>query len=677
MDAWWHISFMLITESPENLVAPRRKRDGVSKTPHRDCWAWAGWEPDRFYRRSGANFTYYFGNGSWIADWRKQLENPETLRRVQKLGVTTLVTRFFKGFGPKTEAAEWEQTRTFVQQARHLGLKVWGYVQGGRLFGETLFLERPEAREWPARTADGRKLTWGTSYFRFMPCLNNPEYLLFLKEILEQGIWGLEFDGLSIDNNYYLGCYCRRCEDTFREWLNQRPDLETLTGLRDAGAVSPPSLQSPETLITDPLQMLWIAFNVETRHRFYDALYRHLKKLRKDAPLCANPAFPRNLSSRRNLSFDPSREATHCDFLFAENGNQPGWRTRMASQAEAHLLAEAGGYRTLSSSWHHDPEAWRHGKPAANLPESAAGIWTGLAEEFSHASALLGNNWMLRPGGDLGNMLMDVLPEHSNAFRQAMAFFRDLETQVNFPDRRTWAEIGVLLNPSALSLCGQSTGDVSRAVMRYLQLRRRPFRILYSATDATPEMHHIIACHQLCLSNGERDALLAFARKPERSVLLLGDSGRHNEWFVPRNETDWFDFTEKPGVRHFPLALPSASSAANAHLATDTYRVRADLKTALDAALLNSGRRIQAPFQILVNREIGEDGRHFVHLRDQSEKTRTISGARVFVGDLDLKDLLVFSLSNGRMRRSAPCNDSGWIELPDFENYCLLVGKSG
>lgn len=673
--------FMGSLEKPD---APSlgRSANHFSKVTNRDCWAWAGWEPDRFYRRLGRNSTFYFGNGTWLADWRKRLQSPENLYQLQEIGVTLLVTRFFKGFGPKTEAKEWEEAVEFVRQAQKLGLKVWGYQQGGSLFGETLFLERPEARSWIAKTWEGRELTWGPSYFRFMPCLNNPEYQVFFQDILEQGICTLEFDGIHIDNNYYPGCYCDRCCKLFRDWLNQRPDLELVTGLPDAGAVFPPNLESPDSLIADPVRILWIAFNVETRHRFYRKMYRHLKSLRAGAQLCANPAYPRNLSSRRNLSLDPSIEAEICDFLFAENGNQPGWEKRMTSQAEAHLLADAGGYRTVSTSWRHVPDAWRQGEPASNPPRASADIWTGLAEEFSHSRAMLGNNWMMRSSGNHDQMLADTMPEHMEAFRQAMSFFRDLETQVELPERRAWGEYGVLLNPVSLSLCGQATGEVSRAVIRYLQLRRLPFRVLFSADDVPPEMHHLIACHQLCLPDTEMAALLAFAQAPQRSLTLLGDSGRYNEWGVPRNETDWRTLFDQPGVRQFRLPLPSGAEVAGAHLASGISRINCNLKTALDSAFQGSHRRVRAAYQLLLNIESGTDGRLFIHLRDQSGKMREILGAGVFVGDVlpDHAELRAFLPAASRkdcLETTIPVR-AGWVWLPPFEQYCLLTaGNKG
>lgn len=647
-----------------------------AKVVNRDCWAWAGWEPDRFYRRLGRNSTPYFGNGAWIGDWRKRLQKPETLHRLQEMGVTILITRFFKGFGPKTEAGEWEETRAFVRQAQNLGLKVWGYQQGGSLFGETFFHERPEARTWVARTWEGRELTWSASYFRFAPCLANPDYQAFFLEILEHGILNLRFDGIHIDNNYHRGCYCERCCELFREWLNRRPDLEALTGLPDAGTVYPPPMQAPDALITDPLRILWIEFNVEIRRRFYERAYRHLKSLRADALLCTNPAWPRNLSSRRNLSLDPSMEGGYSEVIFAENGNQPGWNRQMTSQAEAYLLAEAGGYRTISTSWRHLPDAWRYGRAACNPPEDATAIWAGLAEEFSYSHAALGNNWMLRAACDRDRILADTLPGHLDAFHEAMSFFRDLETQVNLPERRTWAEYGVLLNPVSLSLCGQATGDVSRAVIRYLQLRRLPFRVLFSVSEATPEMRHLLACQQLCLSGTEFSALLDFAGEPDKSVTLLGDVGRYDEWFIPRNETDWLSLLDRPRVRRFPMPLPSGADSAKAHMAGANIRVSRDLRRALDAAFQYDRRRVAAPRQILLNLEISGDGTCFFHLRDQAAGRSIITGARVFVGDLFSGNAAfeIFHPAKNRGQCSRQTLQAGgdWISLPPFERYCLL-----
>ena len=667
---------MPATKLLEPISAPnlRGAAGDSAKTANRDCWVWAGWEPDRYYRRLGRNSTPYFGNGAWLADWRKRLQRPETLRELQELGITLLVTRFFKGFGPKTESQEWEETRSFVHQAQSLGLKVWGYQQGGSLFGETLFRERPEAREWVAKTRDGRDLTWGASYFRFLPCLNHPGYLAFFLEILDQGIRSLQFDGIHIDNNYYHGCNCERCAGLFREWLNQRPDLESLTGLPEAGAIDPPTLEPADALITDPLRILWIEFNVETRRRFYQRAYRHLKSLRADALLCTNPAWPRNFSSRRNLSLDPLIDGEFCDLVFAENGNQPGWKLRLTSQAEAYLLAEAGGYRTLSTSWRHRPDAWRHGQPACNPPEDSSSIWTGLAEEFSYFPSALGNNWMLRSACDRDQMLADTMPVHMGAFREAMSFFRDLETQVNLPERRTWGEYGVLLNPVSLSLCGQTTGENSRAVIRYLQLRRVPFRVLFSAAKATPEMRHLIACQQLCLSDTELAALLAFAEEPGKRVTLLGDVGRYNEWFIPRNETDWRARLRQPSVQHFALPLPAGANTAKAHMAEGGIRVSHALRRALDAARRGNQRRLRAPYRVLVNLEISEDGRYFFHLRDQSAHPRIVSGARVFVGDLPGAAFEAFlpTKSRRQCQRRTLRAESGWVSLPPFERYCLL-----
>ncbi len=590
------------------------------------------------------------------------------------MGVNVLITRFFKGFGRKLEEQEWAEAQAFVQNANSLGLRVWGYLQGGSLFGETLFIERPDARDWIAKTAEGKDLVWGASYFRFMPCLNHPDYQSYFHELLRVGIEKLGFDGVHIDNSYYRGCYCERCRDLFRQWLNERGNLDELLGLSDASAVTPPPLHSPHSLITDPLRVLWVAFSVEVRHRFYREAFRRLKQLKSEAQLCANPAFPRNLSSRRNLSLDPSIEGEICDFLFAENGNQPGWQGRLLSQAEAHLLAEAGGYRTLSTTWRHLPNAWRHGQPTSSPPGTPGAVWAGLAEEFSYQSATLGNNWMTRPAGDSGQMLLDVMPELMEAFAQGMAFFRNLEMQVRLQERRTWAEYGILLNPSALSLIGQTAGEVSRAVIRYFQLRRLPFRILFSARDAPQEMRHIVACHQLCLPNGEVEALADFARAPRNRVTLLGDVGRYNEWFLRREESQWRSFIQQPGVCYKPLSLPAPGEDAKSHFAAGKTRVSRELKQALDSALIGRQTRLSGPHQLLINIEAGRQADFYIHVRDQTEQMRTVR-AKVFVGDLYPSETdtdFIYFDGKPKRRRTTPDPD-GWLTLPDFQKYCLMT----
>jgi hypothetical protein len=661
----------------EPTTAPdlRRSTGNSGVVSSRECWAWAGWETDRAYRRLGKSSTLYFGNGAWVSEWRRRIQQPETLRELQELGVTILITRFYKGFGMKTEAEEWEEIRGFVRQAQNLGMKVWGYLQGGSLYGETLFLERPDAREWVARTSEGKPLLWASYYFRFMPCLNHPGYLAWMQDLIGQGLLNLGFDSLHIDNNYYHGCHCERCAGLFRAWLNARPDLEALTGLPDAGAVMPPPAPPAGYDISDPLRILWIAFNVETRRRFYKQLYRHLKSLRPEAQLSANPAFPRDLSSRLHLSLDPRLESEFSDFVMAENGNQPGWHAGLVSQAEAHLMAEAGGYQTLSSTWRHDA-ALQNGPP-----QTPAAVWAGIAEEFSHSRAALGNNWMLRPSGEHDRLLADALPERMDAFREAMGFFRDLETQVNFPARRTWGEVGVLLNPESLSLTRQSAGEACRAVIRYLLLRRLPFRILFSPVEATPEMKFLIACHQNCLSDTEMDDVSAFAATPGRRAILLGDTGRFNEWFIPRNERDWRTWLAGSGMHHFDLPLASSAANAGGHMATRVSCVSAPMKRALDSALLPGTRRVRGPHQILLHIETGEDGSLFFHLRDQSGISREISGVRVHVGGLCPPDASFRAFparlkTDGGPRPITLRPETGWIPLPPFAHYGLLTLES-
>lgn len=253
-----------MAKSSNSLVRQRQKETGK-----RGCWVWAGWEPDRFYKRVGANSTSYFGNGDWIPSWRNRIESDEMLRKLADQGATVLITRFFKGMGPEVEKADWPRLAEFVERANRHHLDVWGYMQGLGIFGEFVFPVRPEAREWVARDFSGNAQTWAGVYYRFAPCLGNAGYQAYVKDILTEGVGNIGLNGIHLDNSYYKHCYCTNCRQEFRKWLEERGDLEIRTGIPSADAVEPPPPVSPDmSVIPDPLVQLWIEFGVLKRLEF-------------------------------------------------------------------------------------------------------------------------------------------------------------------------------------------------------------------------------------------------------------------------------------------------------------------------------------------------------------------------------------------------------------------------
>ncbi len=98
----------------------------------------------------------------------------EVTHKLKALGVTLVTTSFYKGGGLKTESEEIEATRRFTEIAHRVGLKVGGYI-GGTLLYETLYLEKPEARQWREVNEWGNPVYYGGGQtHRVAPCRNNP-----------------------------------------------------------------------------------------------------------------------------------------------------------------------------------------------------------------------------------------------------------------------------------------------------------------------------------------------------------------------------------------------------------------------------------------------------------------------------------------------------------------------
>lgn len=645
-------------------------------SPRRECWFWAGWEPDRYYRRIGARSTLYFGNGDWIADWRAKLEGRACLKALQEAGGSLLITRFYKGFGLAVERKEWDSLKRFVELAHAHGIKVWGYLQGQSLFGEFLFNEQPEARDWVARSHDGTQKHWAGAYNRFAICLTSPEYLKMLESVVREGLKHVNLDGFHMDNNYYSHCYCSRCKRLFREWLSARGDLETLTGIEKADCVEPPPLSQEAEMLPDPLAILWIEFGVQQRLKFMKAIRRHIKQIKQEAGFTGNPAFMRSFASRLTYGFDPALEREAFDSVCIENGNRPRFSEGVLfTQADKHLIAEAGSLRTWVTSW-------SPAKSGYEMPLDAQGIWAGLAEEFSFSNALLGNNWALRPVGDGGAFLKEKHATQWAEFEIAAQYFKDLEIELGAEPRCQWGEIVLYVDTRSLSLCPASDAHVLQALMARLFLKQTPFKVIFQGQPIPKEAHTVLICGQRSLKASEFECLAAFVARSNRQLWLLGECGVVDEWFVPRGVENHKKLVNRANVRSIPLPLhqwTEGGPSGGRHFQGTTPSFSEEGVVKLDRVLKELARRqsiqITAPYGILVNVESMGDSVHLLHLRDLREGKTQVNEREVRVTlKRKIREVKGFSRGWDSALNLLPEESHGVAEIcvPEFHHYACL-----
>ncbi len=671
----------LTTDAPVQPYASLRP-DRQSKA----CWFWAGWEPDRYYKRIGARTTLFFGNGDWIADWRMRLESPECLAAMQESGASILITRFAKGFGPAVDSRDWASLKRFVSLAHDNNLKVWGYLQGQSIFGEFLFLENPEAKDWIALAFDGSRRNWGGVYNRFAPCLSSRGFRSMIESLVEEGLSSVKLDGLHMDNSYYAHCYCPRCKSLFREWLDTRGDLEQITGIERADFVEPPPLPQDADILPDPLAILWIEFGVQQRLEFMKAIREKVKQIAPQAHFTGNPAFLRSFASRLTHGYDPAREHEAFDSVCVENGNRPRFVDGVLfTQADKHLMAEAGSLHTWVTSW---GAPSRNGDSGYEPPMSAQSIWAGVAEEFSFNNAFLGNNWALRPVGDGGGLVMDALGDLQREFERAVRYFRDLEAQLGTEHRRQWGELVIYLDTRGLALCPASDCRSLQAFIAYLLLQNIPFKIVFQEQALPAETRTVLIVGQRCLSTSELERLTKFTARDDRQLWLLGECGTHDEWFVPRGAGTRHKLFHNARIRTFDFLLTRwleqgvASKKYFKGLAPSFSREGIASLSGM-AAELRSRQQLQitAPEGILANVELMGKTHLLVHLRDLREHHQRVEASEIrLLIEGNVSELRSFSPTWEPNVKLPTLERENTVEvcLNEFTHYaCLAIANRG
>lgn len=547
-------------------------------SPPLHCWTFAGWEPDRHYRRLGAIPGTTLGPGRWIAQWRDRITSPNTIGLAKDAGVTLMVTHFYKGFGLGAESDERPRLKQFITDCHAQGIEVWGYTQGGSLYYETLLAERPDAMDWVARNPDGSPVTCRDTYYRLMPCLTSPDYLAYMRDVAHVGLIDCDLDGLHMDNAYSTRCYCDRCAGMFRDWLHARGDLDHRTGITTTAHIKPPPIKPDQQRFTDPLQILWLQFGIETRAAWMQAFYQHVKACKPHAPLHINCGIPDSRAAIASRSVHPLREAAHCDYVCYEPLKMAEVTSdgSISTLAPAYLYGAAAGYNVVNAAWQLHEGNW-------SPPDTPDAVFAQLAEAFSYHAANLGANWLLQYAGD-GDVVFGDRDDLREALTEAVGFFRRLYDDLRLHRRRQWARTAVLIDAWSLTLAADTDHDATMKLIETLIARGVPFHIVFDDQPIPDEVDTLIVWQQSCLS----DECLAQIDSFPRKTILAGDVGRFDQWHLPRSESDW------------------------------THRPR--IKAEIDALDLHS----DLPPGILMNTEMTADDRLLIHLRDQAGRTEGV-----------------------------------------------------
>ncbi len=265
--------------------------------------------------------------------WFQQEHAEEQVRRAAELGVEMIHTHFYKGFGLEAERRDIEMAAALSRLVHAHGMRLDTYVVGTFSY-ETLCAEEPRAKGWAAVNGQGEPITyWANQTFRYRPCVNNEEYIDYLKRVIRIGVEGVKTDLFHFDNFVLVmepqSCRCKACQERFRAFLKGKytpEELEDRLGFTNLDCVAPPRwdvVNPPWNLevIDDPLIQEWIDFRCQRLADYFGKLAAYIRGLNPEIAVECNPQGVDG-SNRAFLSgVDFPRLLAHGDVFWTEERN--------------------------------------------------------------------------------------------------------------------------------------------------------------------------------------------------------------------------------------------------------------------------------------------------------------------------------------------------------------------
>lgn len=291
--------------------------------------------------------------------------DPNMADRLQKQGVRFVILAGPMGAGVTNERDKIVGNKELAAALKAKGIRRVLYVQTiGSIFYESFFAETPRAVDWVQRLPSGETPTYYTQWFRYIPCLNNDEFVTYLKDELRSVMQELDLDGVFTDNyGYYsYSCQCEHCQKKFRSYLNRKyPDAASRQARFETPAtfdfVKPPPFKTvsygaahiliPDDYpIVDPVSQEWIRFRCERLGEVTRELNAVVKKANPQAIWFLNYLYG-GTPGLNNAAFHgawPETVYPHADLISAEVAGPPQLHPKGAAQGRALMMKVAKNF---------------------------------------------------------------------------------------------------------------------------------------------------------------------------------------------------------------------------------------------------------------------------------------------------------------------------------------------
>jgi hypothetical protein len=269
---------------------------------------------------------------------------PQAADHLKDLGIDLVTIGGFNAMGYDSDDEFTAIEKKMAGYVHERGMKVGAYVQTiGTLIYEPLSVEEPDCINWAQLDYLGRRPTYYNSYWRYIPCINNENYLSYMEKGLKYAVENLDTDLVFFDNyGYYsFACTCDDCIKAFGTYLKDkyttRQERMERFGFASTEGIKPPvfadgikwaftdpfqfvSLYDPG-VIADPVQQEWIDFRCERLGIVSKRIFKYLKGLKANIGVVWNAPYMGPCGGINNAVFHgvwPTSIYPHCDAFSAE-----------------------------------------------------------------------------------------------------------------------------------------------------------------------------------------------------------------------------------------------------------------------------------------------------------------------------------------------------------------------
>jgi len=529
--------------------------------------------------RGKIRFSILFGGKGWLTFWPimrpewepfpeeviMELKKEKCVRKLADAGVNLIWTDFSCGRGPAEEREAREEAKGFVKLCHRYGIGVLLYLQLGNVHWGPFYKEFPEAPDWIARDPQGRPVYYnnGNYWFRYHMCLNNPNWVKYLKDVIREILVDAAADGICIDNIFIPPdtCYCPLCKRKFIDYLKDKYSPSKLTqelGFESFDEIEPPAkfvgslerryMQTfPDT--KDKLTREWIRFKADYLTDLLKKLADHARSLKSDAIVTGNTWSIALENKIANCSIDLPAIEKIFDMLYVEGIVYPRVEFLLGS---SYMISSIREYKfglacAKDKPVVVEPTLPRRGRtPQVYVTPSPSQAKLVIAEglacggygvvAFSHEDTIITTE-----------ETSDVL-EAVSSYNRWMKDHQDL-----FTDIESAANVALLRSLSSLTWDWEDAAPSLTDMEQILIQAHIPYDVILEENlkEELKNYDLLILPNVTCLSDENIGVIKTFVKKG-KGLLATEDSLRYDENFQPRKKDPWRemlgDFSRKEGV---------------------------------------------------------------------------------------------------------------------------------